>query len=69
MQSVEGVITLVQEGGGARVTNGGRVVHFVLAAQTTYRPKGSKNEVEAHLPSTLVRWRSARDASLGRKDD
>jgi hypothetical protein len=30
MQSVEGVITLVQEGRFAVVTDGGRVMHFLL---------------------------------------
>ena len=39
MQSVEGVITLVQEGRFAVVTDGGRVVHFLLAHDASLEPQ------------------------------
>jgi hypothetical protein len=39
MQSVEGVITLVQEGRFALVTDGGRVMHFLLAHDASLEPQ------------------------------
>jgi hypothetical protein len=39
MQSVEGVITLVQEGRFAVVTDGGRVMNFLLAHDASVEPQ------------------------------
>lgn len=39
MQSAEGVITLVQEGRFALVTDGGRVMHFLLAHDASLEPQ------------------------------
>ena len=39
MRSVEGVITLVQEGRFAVVTDGGRVMHFLLAHDASLEPQ------------------------------
>jgi antitoxin (DNA-binding transcriptional repressor) of toxin-antitoxin stability system len=39
MQSVEGVITLVQEGRFVVVTDGGRVMHFLLAHDASVEPQ------------------------------
>jgi hypothetical protein len=39
MQSVEGVITLVQEGRFAIVTDGGRIMQFVLAHNASLEPQ------------------------------
>ena len=39
MQSVEGVITLVQEGRFAVVTDGGRVMNFLLAHDASLEPQ------------------------------
>jgi hypothetical protein len=39
MQSVEGVITLVQEGRFAVVTDGGRVMQFLLAHDASLEPQ------------------------------
>ena len=39
MQSVEGAITLVQEGRFAVVTDGGRVMHFLLAHDASLEPQ------------------------------
>ena len=39
MQSVEGVITLVQEGRFELVTDGGRVMHFLLAHDASLEPQ------------------------------
>ena len=39
MQSAEGVITLVQEGRFALVTNGGRVMQFLLARDASLEPQ------------------------------
>ena len=39
MQSVEGVITLVQEGRFVVVTDGGRVMHFLLAHDASLEPQ------------------------------
>jgi hypothetical protein len=39
MQSVEGVITLVQEGRFAIVTDGGRVIQFLLAHDASLEPQ------------------------------
>jgi hypothetical protein len=39
MQSVEGVITLVQEGRFTVLTDGGRVMHFLLAHDSSLEPQ------------------------------
>jgi hypothetical protein len=39
MRSAEGVITLVQEGRFALVTDGGCVMHFVLAHDASLEPQ------------------------------
>jgi hypothetical protein len=39
MQSVEGVITLVQEGRFTVVADGGRVMHFLLAHDSSLEPQ------------------------------
>jgi hypothetical protein len=39
MQSAEGVITLVQEGRFTLVTDGGRVMHFLLAHDASLEPQ------------------------------
>lgn len=39
MQSAEGVITLVQQGRFALVTDGGRVMHFLLAHDASLEPQ------------------------------
>jgi hypothetical protein len=39
MQSTEGVIILVQEGRFALVTDGGRVIHFLLAHNASLEPQ------------------------------
>jgi hypothetical protein len=39
MQSAEGVITLVQEGRFALVTDSGRVMHFLLAHDASLEPQ------------------------------
>ena len=40
MQSAEGVIILAQEGRFALVTDGGRVIHFLLAHDASLEPQG-----------------------------
>ncbi|MBV9378807.1 MAG: hypothetical protein JO320_27775 [Alphaproteobacteria bacterium] len=39
MQAVEGVITLIQEGRFELVTDGGRVMHFMLAHGSSVEPQ------------------------------
>jgi formate dehydrogenase major subunit len=67
MQSVEGVITLVQDGRFAVVTNGGRVMHFLLAHDASLEPQDLPllSETSAAFGSTtpsraasLLMWRT-----------
>ena len=79
MQSVEGVITLVQEGRFAVVTDSGRVMHFLLAHDSSLEPqdlpllKRNRRRVRVDFtePSRLVahlahRLRTADDISSER---
>ena len=79
MQSAEGVITLVQEGRFALVTDGGRVMQFLLARDASLEPQDlpllKRNQrrvrVDYTEPSRLVahvahRLRTADDISTER---